>query len=64
MNSPQLRTGTTVQVKSPMYPELAGKTCTVTNSYGHPEYLAYEVQLDDGRKVLFWYYQVVKVDGN
>jgi hypothetical protein len=64
MNSPQIRMGTTVRVKGTMYPDLADKTGTVINSYGHPDYLAFEVQLDDGRKVLFWHYQLVKVNEN
>ena len=64
MNSQQIRTGTTVRVKGPMNPELIGKTGTVINSYGHPNYLAFEVQLEDGRKVLLWYHELVKVDGN
>jgi hypothetical protein len=64
MTSPQIRTGTRVRVKSPTYPELADKTGTVINSYGHPDYQAFEVQLDDGRKVLFWYYQLVKAGEN
>jgi hypothetical protein len=64
MNSPEIRMGTTVRVESPMYPELLGKTGTVTNSYGHPDYLALEVQLDDGRRVLFWHYQLVMAEGN
>jgi RNase P/RNase MRP subunit p29 len=64
MNSPQIRTGTRVRVKRSIFPELIGKTGTVINSYGHPDYLAFEVQQDDGRKDLFWYYQLVKVDGN
>ena len=62
MNKPQIRTGTTVRVKGTMYPELVGKTGTVINSYGHPGYLAFEVQLDDGGRILFWYHQLVKVD--
>jgi hypothetical protein len=53
-----------VRVKGPMNPELISKTGTVINSYGHPNYLAFEVQLEDGRKVLLWYRELVKVDGN
>ena len=62
MNSPQIRTGTRVRVKGTMNPELIGKTGTVINSYGHPSYLAFEVQLDDGRRDLLWYHQLVKVN--
>ena len=41
-----------VRVIGPMYPELVGEVGTITNSYGHPDYLAFEVQLDDGRMFL------------
>jgi hypothetical protein len=27
---------------------------TIEHRYGHPEYLALDVQLDDGRLELFW----------
>ena len=64
MRSPEIRTGTTVRVKGPMYPELIGEVGTVTNSYGHPDYLAFEVRLGDGRKVLFWHYQLEKAEGD
>lgn len=61
MNSPEIPLGASVVVKGQLYPELVGEIGTVTNSYGHPEYLAFEVELADNRKVLFWHYQLEQV---
>ena len=62
MSSPEIRTGTRVRVIGPMYPDLVGEFGTITNSYGHPDYLAFEVQLGDGRKILLWHHQLAKVE--
>jgi hypothetical protein len=35
-------------------PELRGMYGTVEHRFGHPEYLALDVRLDDGRWELFW----------
>ena len=48
-------------MKGQLYPDLVGKIGKITNSYGHPEHLAYEVELADDRKVLFWHYQLEQV---
>ena len=61
MSSPEIPIGASVLVKGQLYPELVGKIGTVTNKYGHPEYLALEVELADNRKVLFWHYQLEQV---
>ena len=45
-------------MKGQPYPDLVGKIGKITNSYGHPEHLAYEVELADDRKILFWHYQL------
>ena len=34
--------------------ELQGMLGTIEHRYGHPEYLALDVRLDDGRLELFW----------
>ena len=34
--------------------ELRGMLGTIEHRFGHPEYLALDVQLDDGRLELFW----------
>lgn len=35
-------------------PELRGVFGTIEHRYGHPEYLALDVRLDDGQTELFW----------
>jgi hypothetical protein len=35
-------------------PELRGMFGTIEHRFGHPEYLALDVRLDDGRLELFW----------
>ena len=35
-------------------PELRGMFGTIEQRFGHPEYLALDVRLDDGRSELFW----------
>jgi hypothetical protein len=36
--------------------ELRGMLGTIEHRFGHPEYVALDVQLDDGRLELFWAY--------
>jgi hypothetical protein len=35
-------------------PELRGMFGTIEHRYGHPEYIALDVRLDDGQLELFW----------
>ena len=35
-------------------PELRGVFGTIEHHFGHPEYLALDVRLDDGQMELFW----------
>jgi hypothetical protein len=35
-------------------PELRGMLGTIEHRFGHPEYLALDVRLDDGQLELFW----------
>ena len=37
-------------------PDLRGMFGTIEHLFGHPEYLAVDVRLDDGRLELFWFY--------
>jgi hypothetical protein len=49
--------GTRVRVsETDPRPDLRGLSGTITQSYGAPDYPAYEVLLDDGRSQLFWHY--------
>ena len=35
-------------------PELRGMFGTIEHCFGHPEYMALDVRLDDGQSELFW----------
>jgi hypothetical protein len=41
-------------VETDRRPELRGMLGTIEHRFGHPEYLALDVRLDDGRLELFW----------
>ncbi len=34
--------------------DMRGMVGTIEKRYGHPDYLALDVRLDDGRRELFW----------
>ena len=42
--------------------ELRGLTGTVSRKWGEPEYLAFDVLLDDGRTLLFWHHELEEID--
>jgi hypothetical protein len=43
-------------------PDFDGMLGTIKHSYGHPEYVALDVLLDDGRLELFWFHQLEAVE--
>jgi hypothetical protein len=43
-------------------PELRGMVGTVETCFGHPEYVALDVRLEDERLELFWFHQLQKVE--
>jgi hypothetical protein len=62
LKSHEARPGVMVRVRQGhLKPELDGMLGTIKRSYGHPEYLALDVQLEDGRLELFWHHQLDKV---
>jgi hypothetical protein len=55
--------GTRVRVlEGDRRPELRGKLGTIEHRYGHPEYVALDVRLDDGRLELFWAHGLERAD--
>jgi hypothetical protein len=55
----EARTGTTVRVKEGYRKrELVGMRGTVRECWGHPDYLAVDIELDDGRSELLWFHQL------
>jgi hypothetical protein len=41
--------------------DLRGKEGTITGRWGHPEYVALDVLLADGRSQLFWHHELDEV---
>jgi hypothetical protein len=55
----QARIGVWVKVgESGLLPEWRGMTGRIIGRWGHPEYLALDVRLEDGRSQLFWHYEL------
>jgi hypothetical protein len=55
--------GTRVRVlESDDKPELWGMVGTIEQRYGHRDYIAVDVRLDDGRSQLFWAYGLEAVE--
>jgi hypothetical protein len=55
----QARTGTLVRVKQGYRkPYLVGMSGTVQKCWGHPDYAAVDIRLEDGRMELLWFYEL------
>ena len=64
MESQQALPGTRVQVrKGYAKSELDGMMGTITHRFGHPDYAALDVKLENGLSALFWFHQLDVVDG-
>ena len=59
MSPEQARIGARVKVgESGLLPERRGLTGRIIGRWGHPEYLALDVRLEDGRSQLFWHHEL------
>lgn len=64
MRSEEAMIGARVRVsESGRRSEWRGLTGTVSGKWGNPEYLALDVQLEDGRTQLFWHHELEEIDG-
>ena len=62
MMSEEPRIGLRVRVgESGWRSEWRGLTGTITAKWGNPDYLAFDVLLDDGRTQLFWYHELEEI---
>jgi len=62
MRSEDARIGARVRVgDSGLHSERRGLTGTVSQKWGNPEYLALDVQLEDGRTQLFWHHELEEI---
>lgn len=59
MLSAEARIGVKVRVfDSYRIPHLRGVTGIIEQMYGHPDYRALDVRLENGRSELFWHYEL------
>ena len=62
MRSEQARIGARVRVgESGVRSQWRGLTGTISGRWGHPEYLALDVRMEDGRSQLFWHHELERV---
>ena len=62
MRSQEARIGLRVRVgESGLRSEWRGLTGTISGRWGHPDYLALDVQMEDGSSRLFWHYELEEV---
>ena len=62
MSPEQARIDARVRVgESGLRPEWRGLRGTISGRWGHPEYLALDVLMEDGRSSLFWHYELEEV---
>jgi hypothetical protein len=58
----QARIGARVRVgESGLRAEWRGLTGTISGRWGHPEYPAFDVIMEDGRSQLFWHHELERV---
>ncbi len=63
MESNEVHPGVIVRVrKGYRKSEYDGMLGIVKGTFGHPDYAAVDVQLEDGRLELFWHHQLDKLD--
>jgi hypothetical protein len=58
LESTEARIGTAVSVLDRARRPGKGRVGTIVQTYGHPEYLAVDVLLNDGSVELYWHYQL------
>jgi hypothetical protein len=62
MRSEEARIGARVRVsESGRRAEWRELTGTISGKWGNPEYLALDVQLEDGRMQLFWHHELEEI---
>ena len=62
MRSEETSIGARVRVgESGLRSELRGLTGKIIGRWGHPEYLALDVRMEDGSSQLFWHHELEEV---
>ena len=62
MESHEAQIGTLVGVLDGARRAGKGHVGTIVRTFGHPDYLAVDVLLDDGSVELYWYYQLRTIE--
>ena len=63
LQSHEARRGITVRVQEGHWKSrFSGMRGTVEHRWGHPDYPALDVRLEDGRLELFWFHELEKAD--
>ena len=62
MTSEEAKIGMRVRVREEhRYPQVRGKSGTVTHVWGDPHYVALDVLLDSGGEKLFWHHELEEI---
>ena len=65
LQSREARTGITVRVQQGHWKsKFGGMRGTVEHKWGHPDYPALDVRLEDGRLELFWFHELDEASEN
>jgi hypothetical protein len=65
LQSQEARTGITVRVQEGHWKsKFGGMRGTVEHKWGHPDYPALDVRLEDGRLELFWFHELDEASEN
>ena len=65
MQSQEARTGIRVRVQEGHWKsKFGGMVGVVEHKWGHPDYPALDVRLEDGRLELFWFHELDEASGN
>ena len=63
LESHEAHPGMVVRIKDDnSRPEFKGMVGVIKHRFGHPDYAALDVRLEDGRLELFWHHQLEKVE--
>jgi hypothetical protein len=64
LESHEARIGTLVGVLDGAKRPGKGRVGTIEQSYGHPDYLAADVRFADGSVEVYWYHELLRMEGS
>jgi hypothetical protein len=63
LESNEARIGTLVGVLDGAKRLGKGRIGTIEQAYGHPDYLAVDVRFEDGSVEVYWYHELLRIEG-